>query len=185
MAVRQQRERYPVGWQMGKPNPLNDTGEISVSGKDLNLKSKEDEEKELPRRKDIIRVTITHQGMPDSLRRKNEAGDLVIKKDANRAIYDIADILAEKLKFLPLYSVNIRICRYSLNGIPDMGAFLEVCLRILHRAGVIEHTTGPYVRSVTIDYVKTDRKKVVILVEPIKNKGEEDEEDEEEKEEDE
>ena len=173
MAIRQRRERYPVGWQMGKPNPANENDDISVTGKDLNLKNKEIEGEDLPRRKDVIRVTITHPDMPDSLRGKNELGHLVIKKDANNAIYEIAEIVAQKLKFLPLYKVNIAICQYSLHGIPDMGAYLEVCLRILHRAGVIEHMTGPYIRSVTIDYVKTDRKKTVILVEPIKNKSEE------------
>lgn len=179
MAVRQRRERYPVGWQMGKPNPTKENGDISVSGKDLNLKNKKVEEEDLPKRKDVIRLTITHPDMPDSLRGKNDLGHLVIKKDANQAIYEIAEIVAEKLKFLPLHNVNIAICQYSLYGIPDMGAFLEVCLRILHRAGVIEHMTGPYIRSITIDYVKTDRKKTVILVEPIKNKSQEEEVEEE------
>jgi len=86
------------------------------------------------------------------------------------AMYRIAATISTSLKFLPLKAVKLSIVKEDTYGIQDYSAFLDVCVRILWRAGVIDCMTGSSVKSVEMTHNKTDRRKVVILVTPLKTR---------------
>jgi hypothetical protein len=154
MAVSKKRDKYPVGWQMGNPDAI----------------AEEPEERILPRKGQPIRIIINDPFMPESMTAKGEHGEIVQKRDASAAMYRIAATISTSLKFLPLKAVKLSIIKEDTYGIQDYSAFLDVCVRILWRAGVIDCMTGSSVKSVEMTHNKTDRRKVVILVTPLKTR---------------
>lgn len=156
MAVSKKRDKYPVGWQMGNPDAI----------------AEEPEERILPRKGQPIRIIINDPFMPESMTAKGENGEIVQKKDASAAMYRIAATISTNLKFLPLKAVKLSIIKEDTYSIQDYSAFLDVCVRILWRAGVIDCMTGASVKSVEMTHNKTDRRKVIILVTPLKTRGE-------------
>lgn len=155
MAVSKKRDKYPVGWQMGNPGAATE----------------ESEERILPRKGQPIRIIINDPFMPDSLTAKGENGEIVQKREASAAMYRIAATISTNLKFLPLSAVKVSIIRENTYSVQDYSAFLDVCMRILWRAGVIDCMTGASVKSVEMTQNKTDRRKVIILVTPLKIRG--------------
>jgi hypothetical protein len=150
------KRSYPVGWQMGKPQVVPEADQL------------EEQEEDLPARDTCIRIVINDKDMPETLFAKDESGSLVVVLAAARIMYRIAGSIAAKLKFLPMPKVKIKIVRYGLYSVKDYSGLLDVCLRILYRAGVIEDTSGSTVKGVEIECIKSDRCKVVLLVEPVK-----------------
>ena len=159
---RKSKRSYPVGWQMGKPQVVPEVDQP------------EEPEEDLPVRDTCIRIVISDRDMPETLFSKDEAGSPVMVLAATRIMYRIAESIAVKLKFLPMPKVKLKIIRYGLYSVKDYSGLLDVCLRILYRAGVIEDTSGSTVKGVEIDCIKSDRCKVVLLVEPVKANGEAD-----------
>lgn len=144
---------------MGKPQVVPEADQIEV------------QEEALPVRDNCIRIVINDKDMPEALFLKDESGNPVMHLLATRTMYRIAESIAVKLKFLPMPKVKIKIVRYGLYSIKDYSGLLDVCLRILYRAGVIEDTSGSTVKGVEIECIKSDRCKVVLLVEPVKSNG--------------
>ena len=134
----------------------------------------EEPEEDLPVRDTCIRIVISDRDMPETLFSKDEAGSPVMVLAATRIMYRIAESIAVKLKFLPMPKVKLKIIRYGLYSVKDYSGLLDVCLRILYRAGVIEDTSGSTVKGVEIECIKSDRCKVVLLVEPVRANGEAD-----------
>lgn len=146
---------YPVGWQMGKPRvPKQD--------------QPEEREEDLPVRGTCIRIVINDKDMPETLFSKDKSGSLVMILLATRIMYRIAESISAKLKFLPMPKVKLKIIRYGIYSVKEYSDFLQVCLRILYRAGVIENTNGDTIKGVSMECVRSDRYKVVIVVEPVK-----------------
>jgi hypothetical protein len=150
------KRSYPVGWQMGKPQVVPEADQL------------EEQEEDLPARDTCIRIVINDKDMPEALFLKDESGNPAMVLSATRIMYRIAESIAVKLKFLPMPKVKIKIVRYGLYSVKDYSGLLDVCLRILYRAGVIEDTSGSTVKGVEIECIKSDRCKVVLLVEPVK-----------------
>ena len=159
---RKSKRSYPVGWQMGKPQVVPEVDQP------------EEPEEDLPVRDTCIRIVISDRDMPETLFSKDESGSPVMVLAATRIMYRIAESIAVKLKFLPMPKVKLKIIRYGLYSVKDYSGLLDVCLRILYRAGVIEDTSGSAVKGVEIECIKSDRCKVVLLVEPVKANGEAD-----------
>jgi len=155
--MRRTKEKYPVGWQMGKP-------EIP---EDVDTEEEAQEEESLPRRDHCIRIVINDKDMPETLFGKDEAGNPVMIRQATKAMYRIAETIALKLKFLPMPKVKIKIVRYKVHAMREYSSFIDVCLRIIYRAGVIECTSGTTVKALSVECIKSDREKVVILIEPV------------------
>ena len=127
----------------------------------------EQELESLPRLKKPIRIVINGQDFPSSMYLKNESGLPVPSAKASKDLYRIAQKISDKIRFLPVEGVGIEIEHYDRNKLKDYSSLIDVCLKVLYRACLIECMTSTSVEKVSVKHIKADRAKVAIQIEPI------------------
>ena len=132
----------------------------------------EQELESLPRLKNPIRIAINDPTFPTSMYLKNENGDPVPSAKASKDLYRIAQTISNQIRFLPVEGVVVEIEHYDRNRLKDYSSLIDVCLKVLYRACLIECMTSNSVESVSIKHVRADRAKVVIKIEPTRNQKE-------------
>jgi hypothetical protein len=130
------------------------------------LPAEERDLESLPRIKDPIRIVINDPAFPLSLYLKNQNGDLVQSKASSRELYRISQTISNQIRFLPISGININIELYDRSKLKDYPMFVDVVLRVLYRACLIECMTASSVENVNVKYIEADRRKVVVKIEP-------------------
>jgi hypothetical protein len=133
------------------------------------LPAKERDLESLPKLKDSIRIVISDPVFPLSLYLRNQLGDLVQSRAASKDMYRISQNISNKMRFLPVSGVNLNIELHDRAKLKDYGMFIDVVLRILYRACLIECMTSSSVESVNVKYVEADRRKVIVNINPKKS----------------
>lgn len=130
------------------------------------LPAEERDLESLPRLKDPIRIVINDPAFPLSLYLKSPGGDLIQSKAASRDMYRISQTISSQIRFLPISGININIELYDRSKLKDYPMFVDVVLRVLYRACLIECMTASSVENVNVKYIEADRRKVVVKIEP-------------------
>ena len=126
----------------------------------------------LPRLKEPIRIVINDPEFPLSLLIKNHNGDLIQSRAASKDMYRISNTISNRIRFLPVSGVNLDIELHDKTKLKDYAMFIDVVIRVLYRACLIECITSYSIESVNVRYVDSDRRKVVINVNPAKTQKE-------------
>jgi len=155
---------------MGDGSHCKDRGLQMIRRRVLrDLPAEERDLESLPRIKDPIRIVINDPAFPLSLYLKNQNGDLVQSKASSRELYRISQTISNQIRFLPISGININIELYDRSKLKDYPMFVDVVLRVLYRACLIECMTASSVENVNVKYIEADRRKVVVKIEPVKS----------------
>jgi len=126
----------------------------------------------LPRLRQPMRVVINDPSFPVSMHTKDEYGRIAESKIASKNLYKISQNISDHIRFLPVECVDLTIEHHDKVKLKDYTAFVDVCLRTLYRACVIEDLTSATIKSMKIKHIPADKRKIVIQLDPAEQEQE-------------